>query len=108
MASLADLLPVIVGGLIGVVGGLAGPPLTHWLNSASEKQRKRHEKFEELMNAIYELDEWLTVFSNTKTFGESHSLGPSPIVKAQVITAINFPQLSKHIDELDYSAAVYK
>jgi len=43
------LLPVIVGGVIGIAGGLIGPPFLHHLQQKAEKKRKRAEKFEELV-----------------------------------------------------------
>jgi hypothetical protein len=48
------LLPAIVGGLIAIAGGLVGPPFLHHLQQKAERKRKRAEKFEELIAALYE------------------------------------------------------
>ena len=43
------LLPVIVGGLIGLVGGFVGPWFLQKAKEGSEKKKHRAEMFEELL-----------------------------------------------------------
>jgi hypothetical protein len=45
----ADLVSVIVGGMIGLAGGLVGPPFLHRLQVKAEKEKRRAQKFEELV-----------------------------------------------------------
>ena len=51
------LVPVIVGGVIGVVGTIVGPPLVHWLNEKAAKRKQRIEKLGELIAVVYENDD---------------------------------------------------
>lgn len=48
------LLPVLIGGAIGIVGSFVGPFFLQRLKDATEKKRKRAEKFEELVGAVTE------------------------------------------------------
>jgi hypothetical protein len=53
------LLPVIVGGTIGIVGSFIGPFFVQRAKDAADKKRKRAEKFEELVTAVYEHKHWI-------------------------------------------------
>jgi hypothetical protein len=75
------LLPVIVGGLIAILNGFLGPFLIQRVKDVADKKRKRVEKFEELVAAVYEFDHWLE-----KREGEG--LGEV----SQVIPGERFPQ----------------
>ena len=58
----SSLAPVIVGGLLAL-GGVAltgGVSVgVRFLQSREEKRKRRAEKFEELVAALYEFDHWL-------------------------------------------------
>ena len=43
------LLPVLVGGAIGIVGSFVGPFFLQRAKDAADRKRKRAEKFEELV-----------------------------------------------------------
>ena len=47
--KMETLLPVIVGGLIGLVGGFVGPWFLQKAKEGSEKKKHRAEKFGELL-----------------------------------------------------------
>jgi hypothetical protein len=49
-----SLLPVVAGGLIAIIAGLVGPYYIQRAKDAAEKKRKRAEKFEELVAAVYD------------------------------------------------------
>jgi hypothetical protein len=55
------LIPVVVGGLIAIAGGLVGPPFLHHLQVKADKRKRRAEKFEELVVALHEHKHWLCV-----------------------------------------------
>jgi hypothetical protein len=52
------LLPVVVGGVIGIIAGLVGPYIIQRLKDAADKKRKRAEKCEELIGAVVEHFHW--------------------------------------------------
>lgn len=103
-----SLVPVIVGGLIGLAGGIAGPPLSHWLNEGSSNKKKRAEKLEEMIGYIYAHDHWLNVLRNIRVFGAQDTQEPAPLPKAKAITAIYFPQFTDDLTELDVIASRYE
>lgn len=95
------LLPVIVGGGIGVVGGLAGPPLSHWLSRKAEREKERTQKFEELIGLLYEHDHWLNLMRGIVVYGHEDSHPIEPLPKARAIVAMYFPDLKNDFAELD-------
>jgi hypothetical protein len=103
-----QLLPVIVGGLIGLAGGIAGPPLSHWLNEASSNKKKRAEKLEDMIGHIYAHDHWLNLIRGVRAYGEQDSREPTPLPKASAIAAIYFPQFVPALSELNQVTAQYE
>ena len=105
---LATLVPVIVGGVIALAGGWFGPWVLEGRKEKAEKKKRRAEKFEELVAAIYEFDHWL---DNERTRGLGGSTSPpevSPFAKIQAISAVHFPSFDPLIRELDNGAASYR
>lgn len=101
------LLPVIVGGIIGLFGGLVGPPLAHWLNEGASAKRRRAEKFEELIVALYAYDHWLAVLRGIRAFGHDIPEPPSPFPEARAIAVIYFPDLDNLLTKVEVSAGLY-
>jgi hypothetical protein len=79
------LITVVVGGLIGLAGGWLGPWLLERRKEAAEKKRKRAEKFEELVAAVYDFDHWNENFRRSTVFGEQQISTVSPFHKLQAI-----------------------
>jgi hypothetical protein len=102
------LLPVIVGGLIAIVGGLVGPTFVERTKAKAERERKRREKFEELVLAIYEHRHWISTMRGSKVFGHDDFLAPSPMAKIETISAIYFPVFRDQIHDLDILADKYE
>ena len=80
-STMETLLPVIVGGIIGLLGGLVGPPLAYWLNEGAARKRRRAEKLEELIGAVYEYDDWLESLRGIRVFGHEGKESPSPLAR---------------------------
>lgn len=97
----ATLLPVIVGGLIGLTGGLAGPWFLETRKQAAEKKKKRAEKFEELIAAIHEHSHWLDTARSIRVLGIEKELGVNPVTKALAIVTIYFPEFYDEMKEVD-------
>lgn len=94
------LLPVMVGGAIGVAGSFFGP----WFN---EKKKKRAEKIEELVTAVYEFDHWVDKYRNVTAFGDPGEIGLSPMAKMEAIAAVHFPVFLDKISAVDEAANKY-
>jgi hypothetical protein len=95
------LWPVIVGGLIGIAGGLIGPPVLQWLQAKERERRLRGEKFEALVIAILETQVWLTEVLNAQFRGRGDFVRVCPITKAYAIATIYFPCLLTKVNELN-------
>src|SRR5262249_20753176 len=101
------LLPVIVGGAIAIAGGLIGPPFLHWLQQNAEKKRRRAEKFEELVTALYEHEHWLEAMQGNYVFGKEENIPVTPFAKAHAIVNVYFPEFRARLDQLDAAAKNY-
>lgn len=99
---MADLWSVVVGGLIGLTGGLVGPPLLHRLQREEERRKSRLAKFEELVALVYEHDAWvdLLMVNEIEIGGPEERLPPSPLTKARAIAVVHFPTLSPMLKHL--------
>jgi hypothetical protein len=105
---LNTLMPVIVGGLIGIGGTLVGPPFLHWIQTKAEKKKKRADKFEELVEAIYAFDHWMDLLKSIRVFGEDDKEPISPLAKIQAISSVYFPQFDTAISEMNTTALAYQ
>ena len=110
-ATTVSLLPVVVGGLLTMGGGVIGGGVTllsSYFLANAEKKKCRAEKFEELVAAVYEFDHWLGRKENAQVFGEEEKLEPSPFAKVEAISAVYFPQFVEKIIELQKTARAYE
>lgn len=107
MAGAADLLPVLLGGLLTLGGGVIASGATWFSNSrrdASEKQAKHADKFEQLVAAVYEFDHWLELKQDVIVFAHDDKIGPSPFYRIESISAVYFPILLPKITLLKVAA----
>jgi hypothetical protein len=95
-----SLWPVVVGGLLtglfalgGIGVGLVGSVRRDAAQDRREARKRRADKFEELVAAVYEFDHWLETVS--------------PFAKLQAISSVYFPQFSKLVGELDIVSSQY-
>jgi hypothetical protein len=95
--ELAKAVPVVVGGLLAVVGGVGGQLLTHWLTRKREKTNLRRERLEALVKAVYQYKRWVSDKSTLMIFrNEDHDV-PSPLDEANMIQSLYFPELATEI-----------
>jgi hypothetical protein len=104
MALWEVLLPVIVGGGLTLAGG----HYLQTLQSKTEKQKRRAEKFEELVTAVYEHERWLGDMRNHRIFGEPSPETLSPLAKVHAISIAYFPELGNDIEQLESAARDYE
>ena len=98
----------LIGTLIGGAIGFLGPWLLEGRKQAEENWRRRAEKFEELVAAVYEFDHWIENTRNITAYGEtSLAQTASPFAKIQAIVAIRFPQFSELVIALERASDSY-
>lgn len=103
----ASLWPVVVGGLLTLAGTAAGSMVTIIREIAQNRRdakKRRADKLEELVAAIYEFDHWLTGVQNRGAYGEDIPVTVSPFAKVQSITSIYFPGFAGMVTDLDIVA----
>jgi hypothetical protein len=110
--AMADtsLWPVVVGGFLTMCGVAVSGGLTLVLNRVQaheEKKKRRAEKFEQLVNAVYEFDLWLDVKEDVMARLEKIKLEVSPFAKLEAISAVHFPQFLPQINELQQATFPY-
>ncbi len=105
--TLVDLLPVITGGVIALLGGAVAPVVSHFLTSSKERKRERIAKFEELFELLSDYDQWVESESLRIVWGEQTVRRPSPLIRAQAICAIYFHELKPHLADLSEAAGPY-
>jgi hypothetical protein len=89
---LIPLISVVVGGIIGIAGGLIGPLMLERRKEASEKKKKRAEKFEELVAAVVEHYQWIGALRFFAISGQGSLPTLSPITKIEAIASTYFPE----------------
>jgi hypothetical protein len=105
------LVPVVVGGLLTLVGTVAaalGTAIRDLVQRRNKEKKRRADKFEELVAAVYEFDHWLDRLNDRFVFGADVPEIVSPLTKVQSISAVYFPQFSTLADDLDEAAMEYR
>ena len=67
----------------------------------AERKRRREQKFEELIAAIYEFEQWMDNLKNALAYGEERPPAVSPLAKLEAIAAVYFPAFLERITALD-------
>ncbi len=95
--ELAKAVPVVVGGVLAVAGGVGGQLLTHWLTRRREKTNLRRERLEALVKAVYQYKGWVSDKSTQMIFRNEDHDAPSPLDQANMIQSLYFPELANEI-----------
>jgi hypothetical protein len=114
MAGDTSLWPVIASGLLtgvfalgGIGVGLFATARRDAAQQRREDRKRRGDKFEELVAALYEFDHWLDRTRARLLFEKDIQETVSPFAKVQSISAVYFPQFSELVLELDAVSARY-
>jgi hypothetical protein len=107
MAEDGSLWPVVAGGLLtlgGTIAAALGTVIRDLVQRRSEERKRRSDKFEELVAAVYEFDHWLDRLKDRFIFGADLPETVSPFGKVQSISSVYFPQFSTLANDLDEAA----
>jgi hypothetical protein len=102
MSDSVPVWPVVLGAGIALLGSW-GSQIIQW---QWDRKKRRSDKFQELVSAIYETDHWLERQRNYRVFGAPEPTDPSPLAKARTIAAVYFIRQSNDIET--YADAVRK
>ena len=104
----AGLLPMLVGAAIALAGTWLGSWISDRRKEKAERQKKRAEKFEELVAAVFEFDHWVDNARQAFAFGKEAPDLVSPFRKIHAISATYFPEFESAIQELDNETSRYR
>jgi hypothetical protein len=101
--------------VIGLIGVLLGAGIstgvTYFIavrKEAADEKRKRAEKFEELVEALYEHKHWLDTIEHIWVYGKDEKVPLSPFAKVQAISSVYFPMFKPQVAKLDEVARGYE
>ena len=100
-----SLWPVVVGGLLalgGTIAGVIGTVIRDEIQKRHDRKKRRVDKFEELVAAVYEFDHWLDRDKDRYAYGNDVPETVSPFGKVQSISSIYFPQFVALVGELEH------
>jgi hypothetical protein len=108
----ASLWPIVLTGFFTLAGSLGAMGIGSFVTSRRDKEQERRDdrkrradKFEEMVAAVYAFDEWLYSIQQRDAFGTDHIQETvPPFAKLQSISAVYFPQFDGSIRELDQAS----
>jgi hypothetical protein len=110
-----SLWPVVLGGLLTGIFALGGLAVGHIATArrdaaqeAREAKKRRADKFEEMVAAVYEFEHWQDRYQDRYIFGADVPETVSPFAKVQSIGSVYFPQFNNLIRELKGAAFLYR
>jgi hypothetical protein len=103
------LVPVLVGGVIGSAAGFFGPWFVQSRKDASERKKRRAEKFEELVGAVVEHSHWISALRFFAISGQGSLPDTvSPITKIEAIASTYFPEFERSVRQFDSASNNYE
>jgi hypothetical protein len=110
----ASIWPILLTGLFTLGGSLGAIAITSLATSQRdaaherrEVEKRRADKFEELVAALYEFDDWIERHSRATAGTVEAPQTMSPLAKVQTISSVYFPQFEESVRELDFFSANY-
>ena len=97
LTELAKLVPVLLGGLLAIGGGLASQIVVHRLSGRRDLAKLRRDRIEALVKAIYAHDQWIQAKQTTMIFRNEDHDAPSPLDEARMLQALHLPELAKEV-----------
>jgi hypothetical protein len=96
--EIAQAIPVVVGGLLAVGGGVMAQVVTHRLALSREERNLRRERLEALVKALYAHNQWLDERLSIMVFRNEDHDKPSPLDEVRMIQALHFPELATEVN----------
>jgi hypothetical protein len=99
-AEVAKAVPVVMGGLLAALAGVATQFLTHHLTIKREERNAKRERLESFVKAIYAHERWLEDRFQAALFRDEDHRTPSPLSEARMIQALYFPELAAELSKV--------
>jgi hypothetical protein len=99
-SAIAAAVPVVIGGLLAIGGGVAAQLITHVLAEKREYRTLRRQRLESLLRALYAHSQWLEDRFQALLFRDITHDAPLPLDEAQVIQVLYFPELAEDLSNI--------
>jgi hypothetical protein len=97
LTEIAKTVPVLLGGVLAILGGFGSQLLVHRLADKRERAKVRREKLEALVKAVYAHGHWIEEKQTRMVFkNEDHDV-LSPLDEARMLQALHFPELASEL-----------
>lgn len=107
--ALVSLMPVIVGGFIGIAAGLSTTAFGRFLQSREDKKALRRAKLETVVSHVFEIEHWAKRVRHQYLYDSVEVLYEvNPTSKIVTLTAIHFPNLHSLAAKLNTAADHYE
>lgn len=97
-SQLANAIPILIGGLLAIAGGLGSQLVIHWLTGSRERTKLRRERIEGLVKALYAHEQWVIDKKDKMIFRNEDHDDPAPMNDMRMIQALHFPELAKEVN----------
>ena len=99
-------LMLLALGPAAIAAGVAivSPMFLESRRQEADRKRRRGEKLEELVSAVYQAGEWLERARNMNVFGNELDDPTSPLGRIDTLTNVHFPQFNRLARVLDATA----
>jgi hypothetical protein len=106
---MSGMLGVFIGGVLALLGSWLGPWFSERRKEAAKRRRRRIQKYEELVSAIFEFDSWIDMLRRNQASGVNFPIaGVSPFAKVLAIADVYFPECAEQVQALNLAAEKYK
>src|SRR2546426_54378 len=99
-SEIAQAIPVVIGGLLAVGGGVIAQVVTDWLSISRDERNLRRERLESLVKALYAHNQWLDEKQEVTIFRDENHDKPNPLDEVRMIQALHFPELANEVNLL--------
>ena len=97
MDQLLALLPVLLGGVLAVSGGVVAQLFTHRLAKSRETETLRRQKGEAFVKALYSHMQWIDEKRTIMVMKQEDHDTPAPIDEARMLQRLYFPELAAEL-----------
>ena len=97
LEELSKQIPVLVGGLLAIAGGVGSQVAVHVLTVRRESSKNKRERLECLVKAVYAHAQWLDEKKTQMIFRNEDHDAPAPLDEARMLQALYFPQLGPEL-----------
>lgn len=96
--QIASAVPVLLGGLLAIAGGLGSQLVIHWLSGSRECTKLRRERIETLVKALFAHEQWIIEKKNKMIFRNEDHEDPAPLNDLRMIQAPHFPEFAQEVN----------